>query len=55
LTTSPKDLGTALFIEASISFNERIDTKIDQDLVDEIEHGKKIKLTNRLASGERDI
>jgi hypothetical protein len=55
LTVSPRHLGTALIIEASLGFNDRIDTNIDKDITDEIEYGKNIKVINRLATGEKDL
>ena len=55
LTVSPKNLGTALFIEAGLGFENKLDNKIDKELLEEMEYGKNINLTNRLDSGEKDV
>ena len=42
LTVSPKNLGTALKLEADIIFDNKVDNHIDKEVHDEITYGKSI-------------
>ena len=55
LTVSPKNLGTALKLEANISYEYKYDHVIDKDVASELEYGKSIQMMNRLGSSEKDI
>ena len=48
LTVSPKYLGTALQLEASVVFEHKKDAFLDKDVIDEIQYARHIKVTNRL-------
>lgn len=51
LTVNPKNLGTALQLEASFTFEVKVDPSIDKEIADEIQYGKNIRIFNRLADG----
>lgn len=55
LTASPKHLGTALTMEATIGFEYNLDHQLDKDVNSEIEYGKHIKITDRLKSSTKDV
>jgi len=49
LTVSPKNLGTSLYIEASLTFDFKNSLEGDKESVEEIMYARHIKVEDRLA------
>jgi hypothetical protein len=49
LTVSPEHLGTGIAIEGRVAYKHKFDAVIPQDMLDELDYGKQLKLENQLA------
>jgi protein-arginine kinase len=49
LTVSPEHLGTGITLEGKVVYKHKFDALIPQDMLDELDYGKQLKLENHLA------